>query len=40
MDERICSVYSDALTRLHHDRGDEWVEMYGLIKTQSGKIEF
>ena len=40
VDERICSVYSDALTRLHHDRGDEWVEMYGLIKTQSGKIEF
>ena len=40
VDERICSVYSDALNRLHSDKGNTWVEMYGLIKTQSGKIEF
>ena len=38
VDERICSVYSDALNRLHSDKGNTWVEMYGLIKTQSGKI--
>ena len=40
VDERICSVYSDALNRLHSDKGNTWVEMCGLIKRQSEKIEF
>lgn len=33
-------MYSDALNRLHSDKGNTWVEMCGLIKRQSEKIEF